>query len=47
MHAAFMNALVNEGFVILGGPIPDSPQVVLIVKARDEQEIHARLALDP
>ena len=34
-HAAFMDALVEEGFVVLGGPIGDgrSHRILLIVEA--------------
>jgi uncharacterized protein YciI len=46
-HAAFMDGLVDNGFVILGGPIGDGEQVLLIVEARDEQETTERMAADP
>jgi uncharacterized protein YciI len=46
-HAAFMDGLVDEGFVVLGGPIGDGEQVLLVVEAADEQEIEARLGRDP
>lgn len=46
-HAAFMNALADEGFVILGGPLDDGKKVLLIINAASEQEIAARLADDP
>jgi len=45
-HADFMNALVAEGFVALGGPLPE-PDVLLIVRAESEDAIRARLAADP
>lgn len=45
-HADFMNALVAEGFVLLGGPLRGTRDVLLIVRAEDEQEIEARLAED-
>ena len=45
-HAAFMNALVAEGFIVLGGPIGDGRRVLLIVDAADEEEIAGRLAED-
>lgn len=44
-HASFMNALVAEGFVVLGGPLEAS--TLLIVDAPDEQAVRARLAGDP
>lgn len=40
-----MNALVDDGFVVVGGPLSDG--ALLIVTANDEEEIRARLALDP
>jgi uncharacterized protein YciI len=46
-HAAFMDALVDDGFVILGGPIGDGEQVLVIVEAADEDEVRRRYADDP
>jgi uncharacterized protein YciI len=46
-HAAFMDGLVDDGFVILGGPIGDGERVMLVVEATDEREIEARLGEDP
>jgi uncharacterized protein YciI len=48
-HAAFMDALAEEGFVVLGGPIGegDGENALLIVTAQGEAEIRARLADDP
>ncbi len=46
-HAAFMNALADEGFVVLGGPLGDGEKILLIINAKSEQEIAARLADDP
>lgn len=46
-HAAFMNGLMYEGFVVLGGPLADGPQVLLVVEAEDEAEVRARLDPDP
>jgi uncharacterized protein YciI len=46
-HAAFMDALVDDGFVVLGGPLGDGPTTLLIVDAGSEDEIRARLAQDP
>lgn len=45
-HADFMNALVDEGFVRLGGPL-EEPDVLLIIRAQSAEEIRARLAPDP
>jgi uncharacterized protein YciI len=46
-HAAFMNALVDDGFVVLGGPLGDGSRTLLIVDADSEQAIRTRLATDP
>jgi uncharacterized protein YciI len=50
-HAAFMNALAEQGFVLFGGPLAGSEhgrvRVLLIVNAESEAEIHRRLADDP
>jgi uncharacterized protein YciI len=50
-HAAFMNALVEQEFVLFGGPLAGSEhgrvRVLLIVNAESEAEIHRRLADDP
>jgi uncharacterized protein YciI len=46
-HAAFMDGLVDDGFVILGGPVGDGEQTLHVVQAADENEIKARLAGDP
>jgi uncharacterized protein YciI len=48
-HAAFMDTLAEEGFVILGGPIGegDGENALLIVAAESEAAIRARLADDP
>jgi uncharacterized protein YciI len=46
-HAAFMDRLVAEGFVLLGGPLGDGERVLLAVEAADEAQLHTRLAGDP
>jgi hypothetical protein len=46
-HAAFMDALVDDGFVVFGGPIGGGPRVVHAVEAGSEDEIRATLARDP
>jgi len=46
-HAAFMDALVDDGFVVLGGPLGDRLKFLLIINAESEQEIDARLTDDP
>jgi len=46
-HAAFMNALAAEGVVLLGGPLGDGAETLLIVDATSEDAITTRLASDP
>ena|SRR5271165_3635120 len=46
-HAAFMDGLVEEGFIILGGPVGDGEQTLHVVEAAGETEVRARLAEDP
>jgi uncharacterized protein YciI len=42
-----MNALAREGFVILGGPLEGTPEVLLVVRASTPDEARSRLAEDP
>jgi hypothetical protein len=46
-HAQFMDALVDDGFIVLGGPLGDEVRVAHAVEAESEEEIRARLAEDP
>ena len=50
-HAAFMNTLADEGFVLIAGPLAGSEQgrirVLLIADAASEADVHRRLANDP
>ncbi len=46
-HAAFMDGLVDDGFVILGGPLGTGDRALLAVEAPGEKEIRARLSGDP
>jgi uncharacterized protein YciI len=55
-HADFMNALEAEGFVLLGGTLDDgkasanaaaAANALLVIRARDEEEVRWRLAADP
>ena len=46
-HAAFMDGLVDDGFVVLGGPVGGGEETLHVVHAVDENEIRARLARDP
>jgi hypothetical protein len=42
-----MNALADDGFVVLGGPLDDGARVLLIIDADSEGAIQTRLAADP
>jgi uncharacterized protein YciI len=48
-HATFMNALAEDGFVVLGGPIGDGTRrgARLIVRTHTEQDVRDRMADDP
>ncbi len=49
-HAAFMDALVDRGRILLGGPIGndvDAGDALLVVVADDESAVHSALAQDP
>lgn len=45
-HARFMNTLVDEGFIVLGGPLDGDRETLHVVDAESEQEIRARFAPD-
>lgn len=45
-HADFMNELVDEGVILLGGPLVGTRDVLLVLRAADETEVEARLAPD-
>jgi uncharacterized protein YciI len=46
-HAAFIDKLNEEGFILLGGPLEDEGGAILVVRAADEQEIREKLKSDP
>ena len=46
-HAAFMDALFEEGFVVLGGLLAYEFRVVLAVEADSEEAVRETLADDP
>ncbi len=50
-HATFMDELVQEGFVALGGPLLGLPGgrhgAMLVVRAESEADVRARLLPDP
>src|SRR3954471_13572416 len=48
-HAAFMDALVEQGFIVLGGPVGegDGHSTLIVVDAQDEADVRAHFADDP
>jgi uncharacterized protein YciI len=46
-HAAFMDRLVDDGFIILGGPLSDEVRVAHVFEAESEQDVRAMLDRDP
>lgn len=47
-HADFMNALEEDGFALLAGPLEDGrAEVLLILRAERAEQIEERLAGDP
>lgn len=45
-HADFMDALVDYGFVLLGGPLEGEREVLHVIDAASEREVRERLADD-
>ena len=46
-HAAFMDELVEAGFIVLGGPLADERRVAFVIEAESEAAIRTTLARDP
>ena len=49
-HAAFMDSLVEGGFVVMGGPVGhdvETGPALLVIEAESEEEVRERLAVDP
>jgi uncharacterized protein YciI len=46
-HASFMDGLVEQGFIVLGGPLADEHRVVHAVEAESEDAVRDTLARDP
>ena len=46
-HAEFMDGLVDQGFIVLGGPLSDEFRVVHVIEAASEDDVRATLARDP
>jgi len=46
-HAAFIDKLVDEGVIFMGGPLVDEGGALLILNAEDENEVREKLKNDP
>jgi uncharacterized protein YciI len=46
-HAAFIDQLVADGFILMGGPLVDEGGSLLIFNAEDENEVREKLKKDP
>jgi uncharacterized protein YciI len=46
-HAKFIDQLVTDRFVLMGGPLVDEGGSLLIVNAKDEDEVREKLKNDP
>ncbi len=46
-HAILMDSLAADGIVVLGGPLDESGDILLAIKATDESEVKSILQRDP
>ena len=46
-HAAFMDALFEDGTVIMGGPFVDYSSIIVIIEASDENVVRELFEHDP
>jgi len=46
-HAEYMDGLVRDGVIVLGGPLADEHRVVHAVQAESEDAVRAIFARDP
>jgi uncharacterized protein YciI len=46
-HGRFMDALVDEGFILLGGPLALEREVLHVIRAASEEQVRERLGEDP
>jgi len=45
-HARFMDSLVDEGFIVLGGPLGNDGEILHAISAPSEEAVRQRLAED-
>jgi len=46
-HAAFMDALFEDGIVIMGGPFADYSSILVVLEASNESEVRELFKRDP
>ena len=46
-HAAFMDGLVDDGFIVLGGPLEGDRDTLHVVDAPSEEAVRERFSADP
>jgi hypothetical protein len=46
-HAAFMDRLVDDGLIVVGGPVGTGEYTAHLIEAADQEQVRARLAEDP
>ena len=46
-HAKFIDQLVDDGFILMGGPLVDKGGSLLVLNAGDENEVREKLKNDP
>jgi uncharacterized protein len=46
-HAKFIDRLVDDGFILMGGPLVDEGGALLIFNAKNENEVRETLKNDP
>ena len=46
-HAEFIDQFVEDGFILMGGPLVDEGGSLLIFNAEDENEVREKLKNDP
>jgi uncharacterized protein YciI len=45
-HADYMDTLVDDGFIVLGGPLAGDREILHVISAPVEQTVRERLARD-
>lgn len=46
-HEPFIDGLVDSGFILMGGPLPDEGGGFLVVQGESEAAVRATMAADP